>query len=71
MTSLLEDRGIKVLVVDLPGGVSGLTCLVRRPRHKSMVPVIVVNRGVTLERRRLTLAHAGTPADGRVIAGRP
>jgi Zn-dependent peptidase ImmA (M78 family)/DNA-binding XRE family transcriptional regulator len=57
MTSLLEDRGIKVLVVPLPDGVSGLTCLVRRPRRKSKVPVIVVNRGVTLERRRLTLAH--------------
>lgn len=57
MTSLLEDRGIKVLVIPLPGGVSGLTCLVRRPRQKMKVPVIVVNRSVTLERRRLTLAH--------------
>jgi len=57
MTSLLEDRGIKVLVISLPEGVSGLTCLVRRPRHKTRVPVIVVNAQVTLERRRLTLAH--------------
>ena len=57
MTSLLEDRGIKVLVMSLPNGVSGLTCLVRRPRHKTKVPVIVVNEQVTLERRRLTLAH--------------
>ena len=57
MTSLLEDRGIKVLVISLPEGVSGLTCLVRRPRHKTRVPVIVVNDQVTLERRRLTLAH--------------
>jgi Zn-dependent peptidase ImmA (M78 family) len=57
MTSLLEDRGIKVLVIPLPDGVSGLTCLVRRPRHKVKVPVIVVNENVTLERRRLTLAH--------------
>ena len=57
MTSLLEDRGIKVLVISLPEGVSGLTCLVRRPRHKTRVPVIVVNAHVTLERRRLTLAH--------------
>ena len=57
MTSLLEDRGIKVLVISLPEGVSGLTCLVRRPRHKTKVPVIVVNDRVTLERRRLTLAH--------------
>jgi len=57
MTSLLEDRGIKVLVMPLPGRVSGLTCLVRRPRHKTRVPVIVVNKHVTLERRRFTLAH--------------
>lgn len=57
MTSLLEDRGIKVLLMALPGRVSGLTCLVRRPRRKKSLPVIVINRGVTLERRRLTLAH--------------
>lgn len=57
VTALLEDRGIKVLVIPLPDGVSGLTCLVRRPRHKVKVPVIVVNENITLERRRLTLAH--------------
>ena len=57
MTALLEDRGIKVLVIPLPGRVSGLTCLVRRPRLKIKIPVIVVNQHVTLERRRLTLAH--------------
>jgi Zn-dependent peptidase ImmA (M78 family) len=57
MTALLEDHGIKVLVIPLPDRVSGLTCLVRRPRHKVKVPVIVVNQNITLERRRLTLAH--------------
>ena len=57
MTALLEDHGIKVLVVPLPDRVSGLTCLVRRSKHKTRVPVIVVNRDITLERRRLTLAH--------------
>ncbi len=57
MTALLEDRGIKVLVIPLPDPVSGLTCLVRRPGHKTRVPVIVVNERKTLERRRLTLAH--------------
>jgi Zn-dependent peptidase ImmA (M78 family)/transcriptional regulator with XRE-family HTH domain len=57
MTALLEDHGIKVLVIPLPARVSGLTCLVRRPRHKAKVPVIVVNQNITLERRRLTLAH--------------
>ena len=57
MTALLEDRGIKVLLLQLPKGVSGLTAMVRRSRVGSKVPVIVVNRGITLERRRLTMAH--------------
>ena len=57
MTALLEERGIKVLVIALPAGVSGLTCLVRRPRHKKKIPVIIVNKDHSLERRRLTLGH--------------
>jgi Zn-dependent peptidase ImmA (M78 family)/DNA-binding XRE family transcriptional regulator len=57
MTSLLEDRGIKVVIMPLPNGVSGLTCLIKRPKHEKRLPVIVINRDVTLERRRLTLAH--------------
>ena len=57
MTALLEDQGIKVLVIPLPDKVSGLTCLVRRQRHKKKIPVIIVNQDITLERRRLTLAH--------------
>ena len=57
MTELLEEKGLKVLVVSLPGRVSGLTCLVGRPGHASKLPVIVVNSKSSLERRRLTLAH--------------
>jgi len=57
MTSLLEDRSIKVLVMPLPHGVSGLTCLVSLPDRESKVHVIVVNQHITLERRRFTLAH--------------
>ena len=57
MTSLLEYRGIKVLLIGLPEHVSGLTCQVRRQRQKRKVPVIVVNRKNSLERRRFTLAH--------------
>lgn len=57
MTSLLENRGIKVLIIDLPERVSGLTCLVRRLRYKKKIPAIVVNRKCTLERRRFTMAH--------------
>lgn len=57
MTELLEEKGLKVLVVDLPERVSGFTCLVERPDDAPPLPVIVVNRRFSLERRRLTLAH--------------
>lgn len=57
MTELLEEKGLKVLVTDLPESVSGLTCLVQRPDAQPAIPVIVVNKLFPLERRRLTLAH--------------
>ena len=57
MTELLEEKGIKILILDLPASFSGLTCLVRRSGKKAPVPVIVISRHVTLERRRFTLAH--------------
>lgn len=71
MTELLEENGLKVLVLDLPVNVSGLTCLVGRGGNHPPLPVIVVNGNHTLERRRLTLAHElghrliddGSPAD--------
>lgn len=56
MTELLEEKGLKVLVAELPDRVSGFTCLVERPGAPPL-PVIVVNERSTLERRRLTLAH--------------
>ncbi len=57
MTELLEEKGLKVLIVDLPENVSGLTCLVKGMNYPDGLPVIVVNRDYPLERRRLTLAH--------------
>ena len=57
MTELLEEKGLKVLVVPLPERVSGFTCLVGQSDGQSKLPVIVVNRRIPLERRRLTLAH--------------
>ncbi len=57
MTELLEEKGLKVLIEDLPERVSGFTCLVRRPGGQPPLPVVVVNKRSTLERRRLTLAH--------------
>lgn len=57
MTELLEEKGLKVLIADLPKRVSGFTCIVRRANDLPDVPVIVVNKDFSLERRRLTLAH--------------
>lgn len=57
MTELLEEKGLKVLTVALPGRVSGFTCLVKQAGDQPDLPVIVVNNQFSLERRRLTLAH--------------
>lgn len=57
MTELFEEKGLKVLIKDLPPRVSGFTCLVNRREDRTALPVVVVNRQFTLERRRLTLAH--------------
>ena len=56
VTELLEEHGIKVMRLKLPESVSGLTCLVQRPK-KPAVPVIVVNDSYNLERKRFTLLH--------------
>lgn len=57
MVGLLEDKGVKVIAVDIPARVSGLTASVKRSGNKPDVPVIVVSRGYNIERRRFTLAH--------------
>jgi len=57
MAELLEEHGVKVFVIDLPHDVSGLTCLIGRSGNRPPVPVIVVNVGHNIERRRITLAH--------------
>lgn len=56
VTEVLEEHGIKVMRLKLPESVSGLTCLVKRPK-KEAVPVIVVNDSYNLERIRFTLLH--------------
>ena len=57
VTELLEEKGLKVLTVELPGRVSGLTCLVKRSGGQRDLPAIVANSRFSLERRRFTLAH--------------
>jgi Zn-dependent peptidase ImmA (M78 family)/DNA-binding XRE family transcriptional regulator len=56
MAELLEDKGVKVIALDLPENVSGSKAFVQRPARQD-VPVIVVNQGHNGERQRFTLAH--------------
>jgi Zn-dependent peptidase ImmA (M78 family) len=56
IADLLEERGIKVITLDLPASISGVACRAWR-QHGAPVPVIVINRADTGERQRLTLAH--------------
>jgi Zn-dependent peptidase ImmA (M78 family)/DNA-binding XRE family transcriptional regulator len=56
MAELLEDKGVKVIALNLPENVSGSKAFVQRPARED-VPVIVVNQGHNGERQRFTLAH--------------
>lgn len=56
LAELLEERGIKVIALDLPESVSGSKALVQR-LDLPEIPVIVVNQKHNGERQRFTLAH--------------
>lgn len=56
LAEFLEDRGIKVLLIQLPESIAGMTCFIQRKNLKK-VPVIVINSETTGERQRFTLAH--------------
>ncbi len=56
MAELLEEKGVKVIALNLPENVSGSKAFVQRP-HAQEVPVIVVNENHNGERQRFTLAH--------------
>lgn len=56
LAEMLEESGIKVVCLDLPANVSGLTCWVRR-KNGDPVPVIVINENHNGERQRFTLCH--------------
>ncbi len=56
MAELLEEKGVKVIALDLPESVSGSKAFVHRVGNDN-VPVIVVNAGHNGERQRFTLAH--------------
>lgn len=56
MAELLEDKGVKVIALDLPENISGSKAFVQR-MGRDDVPVIVVNAHHNGERQRFTLAH--------------
>jgi Zn-dependent peptidase ImmA (M78 family)/DNA-binding XRE family transcriptional regulator len=56
MTELLEERGIKVIALDLPIAVSGSKTVARLASDRSVLAVII-NSNHTGERQRFTLAH--------------
>jgi Zn-dependent peptidase ImmA (M78 family)/DNA-binding XRE family transcriptional regulator len=56
LVELVEERGIKVLILDLAQSIDGLTGRARRA-GKGAAPVVVVNSRHSGERQRFTLAH--------------
>ena len=57
LVELLEDRGIKILLIPLSDNIDGLTSRVRRNYTKSTSSVIVANQNQSGERQRFTIAH--------------
>ena len=56
LIELLEERGVKVLVLDSADNIDGLAAQVRRSRGEP-VRIIVICKGVHGERQRFSLAH--------------
>lgn len=58
LAEFLEEKGIKVVITELPQDVDGVMCRVKW-RERDILPVIVINehRFVSGERERFTLAH--------------
>jgi len=56
LCELLEDKGIKVVEVDLPDSINGLSCHVLRGGG-IVAEAVVVSSRINVERKRFTLAH--------------
>lgn len=56
LCEFLEERGFKVILVDLPPSIAGVTCFVENDLTGNS-PVIVTSKGITGERQRFTIAH--------------
>jgi Zn-dependent peptidase ImmA (M78 family)/DNA-binding XRE family transcriptional regulator len=57
MTDLLEEKGIKVIEVDLPPRFDGLACDVKRTGGQPDTEVVVISSRTNIERRRFNLGH--------------
>ncbi len=56
LCDLIEDKGVKVIEVDLPDTISGLSCRALRS-GEVVAEAIVVSNQINVERKRFTLAH--------------
>ena len=56
LCELLEDKGIKIVLDDLPESINGLACHVVQ-RGRPIGEAVVVSTRINVERRRFTLAH--------------
>ena len=57
LVELLEERGIKIVLVDSEENIDGLAASVRRGAGRNPVRIIVICKGVHGERQRFSLAH--------------
>ena len=55
VTNIIEEQGIKVMVLELPAGFDGVTCYAKS--NKQEYPIIIVSNKLGLERKRFTLLH--------------
>ena len=56
ITSILEDKGLRVVEADLPERINGLACRVERT-SRPPTEVIVVSKRTNVERKRFSLVH--------------
>lgn len=56
LSDFLEERGFKVILVDMPESIAGVTCFVENNLGPKL-PVIVTSNRITGERQRFTIAH--------------
>lgn len=56
LSDFLEERGFKVILVDMPESIAGVTCFVENNLGPKL-PVIVTSHRITGERQRFTIAH--------------